>query len=211
MINREDMLELTRRMTLTRNSIARIAGCYVDRDGDFEGSFNTNFLKLSVQERTKKLKLAKVIPFSDTNVNLKGYEFPADKRKAGSMWQLLMAMNECGLKNDALMDTFYDVMMETCGLDSEYAILVFHGRYDVPAKASDNERLWESEEVYEYMICALCPLLGEYEPGDPVCGFLFPAFTDRSSDLTHVAVFQADADRPRREILELLGGISAVG
>ncbi|MCB7319764.1 DUF4317 family protein [Lacrimispora sp. 210928-DFI.3.58] len=211
MINREDMLELTRRMTLTRNSIARIAGCYVDRDGDFEGSFNTNFLKLSVQERTKKLKLAKVIPFSDTNVNLKGYEFPADKRKAGSMWQLLMAMNECGLKNDALMDTFYDVMMETCGLDSEYAILVFHGRYDVPAKASDNERLWESEEVYEYMICALCPLLGEYEPGDPVCGFLFPAFTDRSSDLTHVAVFQADADRPRREILELLGVISAVG
>ena len=211
MINREDMLELTRRMTLTRNSIARIAGCYVDRDGDFEGSFNTNFLKLSVQERTKKLKLAKVIPFSDTNVNLKGYEFPADKRKAGSMWQLLMAMNECGLKNDALMDTFYDVMMETCGLDSEYAILVFHGRYDVPAKASDNERLWESEEVYEYMICALCPLLGEYEPGDPVCGFLFPAFTNRSSDLTHVAVFQADADRPRREILELLGVISAVG
>lgn len=211
MINREDMLELTRRMTLTRNSIARIAGCYVDRDGEFEGSFNTNFLKLSVQERTKKLKLAKVIPFSDTNVNLKAYEFPADKRKAGSMWQLLMAMNECGLKNDALMDTFYDVMMETCGLDSEYTILVFHGRYDVPAKASDKERLWESEEVYEYMICAVCPLLGEYEPGDPVYGFLFPAFTDRSSDLTHVAVFQADADRPRRELLALLGVIPAVG
>ena len=183
----------------------------MDKDGDFDGSFNTNFLKLSSPERTKKLALAKEIPFSPTNVNLKKYEFPQSVRKPGSMWQLLMAMNECGLKNDALMDTFYDVMMETCGLDSEYAILVFHGRYDVPAKASDNERLWESEEVYEYMICALCPLLGEYEPGDPVCGFLFPAFTDRSSDLTHVAVFQADADRPRREILELLGVISAVG
>ena len=47
MINREDMLELTRRMTLSRTSITRIAGCYVDRDGEFEGSFNTNFLKLS--------------------------------------------------------------------------------------------------------------------------------------------------------------------
>lgn len=33
-------------------------------------------------------------------------------RKPGSMWQLLMAMNECGLKNDALMDTFYDLVME---------------------------------------------------------------------------------------------------
>ena len=62
MINREDMLELTRRMTLSRTSITRIAGCYVDRDGDFDGSFNINFLKLSASERTKKLKLAKEIP-----------------------------------------------------------------------------------------------------------------------------------------------------
>ena len=71
MINREDMLELTRRMTLARTSFTRIAGCYVDKDGDFDGSFNTNFLKLSSPERTKKLALAKEIPFSPTNVNLK--------------------------------------------------------------------------------------------------------------------------------------------
>ena len=205
MINREDMLELTRRMTLSRTSFTRIAGCYVDRDGDFDGSFNTNFLKLSAAERTKKLKLAKVIPFSPTNVNLKKYEFTQSMRKPGSMWQLLMAMNECGLKNDALMDTFYDVVMEKYRTSSDYTILVFHDRYDIPAKASDNERLWESEEVFEYMICAICPLTGEYEPGKPECGFLFPSFTDRSGDLNHIAVFQADTGRPHDEILEVLG------
>lgn len=205
MINREDMLELTRRMTLSRTSFTRIAGCYVDRDGDFDGSFNTNFLKLSASERTKKLKLAKEIPFSATNVNLKQYEFSQSERKPGSMWQLLMAMNECGLKNDALMDTFYDVVMEHYHTSSEYAIFVFHDRYDIPAKASDNERLWESEEVFEYMICAICPLAGEYEPEKPVCGFLFPAFTDRSGDLNHINVFEADAGRLHKELLEILG------
>ena len=51
MINREDMLELTRRMTPARTSFTRIAGCYVDADGDFDGSFNINFLKLSPSER----------------------------------------------------------------------------------------------------------------------------------------------------------------
>lgn len=205
MINREDMLELTRRMTLTRTSFTRVAGCYVDKDGDFEGSFNTNFLKLSAPERTKKLKLAKEIPFSATNVNLKEYEFPKHVRKPGSMWQLLMAMNECGLKNDALMDTFYDIVMEHHHADSEYSILVFHDRYDIPAKSSDNERLWESEEVFEYMICAICPLSGEYEPGKPVCGFLFPMFTDRSADQNHIAVFEANADRPHHELWKTLG------
>nr|WP_308623701.1 DUF4317 family protein [uncultured Eisenbergiella sp.] len=205
MINREDMLELTRRMTLSRTSFDRIAGCYVDEDGDFEGSFNTNFLKLPAAERSKKLQLAKAIPFSPTNVNLKEYEFPQCVQKPGSMWQLLLSMNECGLKNDALMDTFYDIVMERYQTESEYAVLVFHGRYDIPVKASDKESLWESEEVFEYMVCAICPLLGEYEPGDPECGFLFPAFTDRSRDLNHIAVFQADAGRPHTEILEVLG------
>lgn len=205
MINREDMLELTRRMTLARTSFTRIAGCYVDRDGDFDGSFNTNFLKLSASERTKKLKLAKDIPFSATNENLKKYEFPQRVQKPGSIWQLLMAMKDCGLKNDALMDTFYDLIMERYHCDSAYAILVFHDRYDIPAKASDKERLWESEEVFEYLICAVCPLEGEYEPGKPECGFLFPAFTDRSGDPDHINVFQADVGRPHKELLEILG------
>lgn len=205
MINREDMLELTRRMTLARASISRIAGCYVDKDGDFDGSFNTNFLKLSAAERTKKLKLAKVIPYSDTNVNLKKYEFSASAQKPGSMWQLLMAIKECGLKNDALMDTFYDVVMESHCSNSAYSILVYRGNYDIPLKASDKESLWESEEVYDYMICAICPLAEEYEPMNPVWGFLFPAFTDRSGDLNHIDVFEADVDRPHTELLKTLG------
>lgn len=207
MINREDMLELTRRMTLSRTSFTRIAGCYVDRDGEFDGSFNVNFLNLAAPERKRNLELAKTIPFSGTNTNLKKYKFPPEAKKPGSVWQLLMAMKECGLKNDALMDTFYDLVMENCPGDSEYAIFVFHDRYDVPRKASDKERLWESEEMFEYLICAVCPLEGEYEPGSPRWGFLFPAFTDRSGDLDHVAIYQADPNGSHRELARRLFGV----
>lgn len=207
MINREDMLELTRRMTLSRTSITRIAGCYADRSGEFDGSFNTNFLKLPPSERAGKLKVAKEIPFAETNVNLKKYEFGKSSKRSGSMWQLLMAIRECGLKNDALLDTFYDIVLEHYKAETEYAVLVFHDRYDIPAKAQDKERLWESEEVFEYLICAICPLVGEYEAGKPECGFLFPAFTDRSGDLNHIAVFQADAKRPHLELTEKILGI----
>ena len=45
-INRDDMLELTRRMTIARTSMTRIAGSYMDADGFIDGTFNTNFLKL---------------------------------------------------------------------------------------------------------------------------------------------------------------------
>ena len=43
MINRNDMLELTRRMTLSRNCFMRAAGAYIDEDGFIDNTFNVNF------------------------------------------------------------------------------------------------------------------------------------------------------------------------
>lgn len=43
MINREDMLELTRRMTPARTSFVRMAGCYTDSDGEYDGQFQHSF------------------------------------------------------------------------------------------------------------------------------------------------------------------------
>ena len=53
-INREEILALTRRMTVKRTSMTRIAGCYADAEGFIDGTFNVNFLKLSPAEREKK-------------------------------------------------------------------------------------------------------------------------------------------------------------
>ena len=39
MIDREDMMELTRRMTVKRTSFTRAAGCYLDRDGEPDGVY----------------------------------------------------------------------------------------------------------------------------------------------------------------------------
>ena len=47
MINREDMLELTRRMTPARTCFDRIAGAYINDMGEVEDSFNVHFGNLS--------------------------------------------------------------------------------------------------------------------------------------------------------------------
>ncbi len=191
-INREDMLELTRRMTLKRNCFDRIAGAYLDEEGFVDGTFNKHFLRLSSKDQQANLALAKTIPFSDTNVQLKEYAFGEADQKPGSIWQLLMALKECELKNDAVLDIFYEEFGKRYRTDGSYAIYFFHGSYDVPLKASDKENLWESEEVYRFLICAVCPVSGDYEPGEPECGFLFPAFKDRSSDVNRIDVYAAD-------------------
>jgi hypothetical protein len=203
MINREDMLELTRRMTVSRSSIKRIAGSYMDDEGYVDGTFNVNFLKLSASEKQANLNIAKAIPFADTNVNLKEFKFSESGEEKGGLWQLLLGMKACELKNDALMDTFYEIIAETYVSHKEYAVYVFHDIYDIPAKASDKERLWESEEVFEYMIGAVCPLVEEYTPGLPEWGFIFPMFSDRCGDIHRVGIYNANKDHPHMEMERL--------
>lgn len=201
-INREDMLELTRRMTLKRNCFDRIAGAYMDGEGFVDGTFNKHFLKLSTKDQQANLDIAKTIPFSETNVQLQEYVFGKADRKPGSVWQLLMALKECGLKNDAMLDVFYEEFGSRYHAGGSCAVYFFHGSYDVPLKAGDKESLWESEEVYQFLICAVCPVNEDYEPGAPECGFLFPAFRDRSSDTERIDIYVADRDSQRAEELK---------
>ena len=100
MINREDMLELTRRMTPSRTCFSRIAGAYITADGEIDETFNTNFLGLSGNDKAKNLALAKTVPFADTNRMLKEYRFPEQAMGKDSLWQLLYALRACELKDD---------------------------------------------------------------------------------------------------------------
>ena len=192
-------------MTLKRNHFTRIAGCYIDADGTFDGSYNTMFLNLSAAEREKKLKLAKCIPFSATNKKLKEARFPERTKRSQELWKLLYALKECELKNDALLDVFYDLIMEIYRPGKPYAVFLVFGAYDIPRKSTAGEYQGESEEVYRYMICGISPLIGEYEPGEPECGFLFPAFSDRSADLDHIDIYSETEDA-EEVILEILFG-----
>ena len=192
MIIREDMLELTRRMTLKRHCFDRIAGAYFDSDGFIDGTFNLHFLKLSAPEMTSKLKVFKQVAFSDTNDELKEYPYSSGAGKQKEMHRLLAAMQSCGLKNDALCDMLYEMLSDSFpARRSDSALLLCHGVYDVPRKASDKERLWESEDIYDFIIGAFCPLLEEYEPDLPECGFIYPAFSGRLGDPDHILLYQS--------------------
>ena len=202
-IKREHMLELTRRMTVSRTAMTRIAGCYMDKDGFVDGTFNTNFLKLSSTDKAKNLSIAKAIPFSDTNENLKRYQFTG--QNSVKIRQLLLGLKSCALKNDTLLDTFYELIGESCHFIYDYAVIFFHSTYDIPVKGTDKESLWDSEEVYEYLICAVCPVTGDYEAGSPKFGFIFPAFCDRTEDPDYIDIYEKYPERPHSEIYDLLG------
>lgn len=202
-IHRDHMLELTRRMTVNRNAMTRIAGCYIDSGGELDGTFNTNFLNLSASEKKQNLAIAKTIPFAETNKKLKRYFY--GKTEASAVRRLLVGLKECRLKNDALLDTFYELTAEGYHCYKDYAVFFFHSTYDIPVKGTDKADFWDSEEVYEFLICAFLPVFGEYEPGEPEFGFIFPAFCERTGDPDYIDIYEKDPENPHKDLYKLLG------
>lgn len=206
MINRDDMLELTRRMTLTRNCFYRAAGAYMDPEGYIDNSFNVNFRNLSTHDKTLNLELAKTIPFSKTNQQLRSYEFPRGDMKYDSIHKLLMALSQYGLEDDLLVQTLCEQLAEGIHIPQEYGIFIYHGLYDVPVKGSDKEEQGESEEVFQFIICAVSRVDEEFNAGKPELGFLFPAFENRSGDPSRIDIYSLDPEKPDEAFVKKILG-----
>ena len=169
-MNKKDILELKRRFKKDACTFTRLCGCYVDADRNKVTTFGETFLNLEDEEFYKYLEIAKKVMSGTIGNNILELEFPTAEEAPGGRQQFLMGLRESALKNDDLMDTFYDLVIENYSYVGNYLILVFHDAYDVMTKTSDNNKLDESEEVYEYLLCAICPVtltkpgLGYFSP-----------------------------------------------
>lgn len=220
-MNKKNILELKRRLKKDSCTFTRLCGCYVDADRNKVTSFGETFLNLEDEEFYKYLEIAKKILSGTVGNNILELEFPTAEEAAGGRQQFLMGLRESVLKSDDLMDAFYDLVIDSYDYVGNYLILVFHDAYDVIKKSSDNLNLDESEEVYEYLLCAICPVtltkpglgyradenrigprIRDWVVGAPDTGFVFPAFTDRSADIHSVMFYTRDTKTPHAEFME---------
>jgi len=224
-MTKKDVLELKRRYKKNECTFTRMCGCYVDVNKDIVLNLDETFLNLKEEEFYKYLEIAKKTLSGTIGNNLLELEFPLEEETAGGRQQFLMTLKSSALKNQELLDTFYHLIINNYDYAGNYLILIFHDAYDVMTKTSDNNKLDESEEVYEYLLCAICPVklskpgLGYLEDENrigpryrdwvvdvPDTGFLFPAFTDRSSDIHSVVYYTKDAKEPHKEFMESVLG-----
>lgn len=227
-MNKKEILELKRRMTKTNCTFTRMCGCYVNAEKEIVLTFNENFLNLGEDELHKYLEIATKTLSGTRGNNLLELTFPKEQEEAGGKQQFLMGLKESKLKNDELSQTFYQLVIDNYDYAGNYLIILFHDVYDVMAKTSDNRTLDESEEVYEYLLGAVCPVtlskaaLGYIETenrigprmrdwvvGVPDAGFVFPAFTGRSTDIHSVMFYTRDTKEPHDEFMEFILGCTA--
>lgn len=227
-MNRKEILELKRRLKKESCTFTRMCGCYVDGERNRVVELNETFLNLDEEEFYKYLEIAKKVLSGTLGNNLLELEFPLEEETPGGRQHFFTALRRSVLQNDDLLERFYDLIIDNYEYDGNYLILIFHDAYDVITKTSDNSKLDESEEVFEYLLCAVCPV-SLSKPGlgyradenrigprirdwivcPPESGFLFPAFTDRSADIHAVMTYHKNPKEPHTELMESILGCAA--
>lgn len=219
-MNKKEVLELKRRFKKEAATFTRVCGCYVDGNHNKVCKFGNTFLNLEEDEFYKYLEIANKALSGTIGNNLLELKFPIEEEEVGGRQHILMALRASKLEDENLLDTFYDLVIDTYDHAGNYLIVLFHDAYDVMTRTKDNNNLDESEEVYEYLICAICPVdlskpgLGFLEEehrigprvrdwvvGSVDTAFLFPAFNDRSTDIHSTLFYTKNTKEPHSEFM----------
>lgn len=228
MLRNKDILELKRRFKKEACTFTKLCGCYVDANKNKVVKLDETFLNLDDEEFYKYLEIAKKTLSGTIGNNLLELHFTKEEEESGSKQQYLLGLRESGLRNPELLEHLYDMIIEHYDYVGNYLILIFHDAYDIITKTNDDLKIDESEEVFQYILCAVCPVnlskpglgyredehrigvrIQDWVVGVPDVGFLFPSFIERSSDIHSLTYYVRDAKDSHPDFVEAALGCDA--
>lgn len=214
-MNQKEISEIKRTFHIERCNIVRLCGCYVNSDKEKILMTKESFLSYPEEEEHKYLEIFRKALSGKIGKNLFNMEFPTEAEYKNSNHAGLLHLKNSELKDEKLLEAFYDKVIESYDYPDAYFIVLAYGVYDIPGKTSDNQGMDDaSEDVYSHLLCCICPMkltkaglfylaeensikdkLGERMVNPPDVAFLFPAFNDRSTDIHSVLYYNKNANK----------------
>lgn len=198
--------ELKKQLKITNCNITRIRGCYVNSKKEKAAYIDENYLNIPEEEQHKYLEIFKKTLSGGIGKNLMDMSFEDENKKKS-----LLVLRDTSLSNEDVVNAFYDNIIESIDYVGNFLVLLADQVYDVPTKAEDGMKLGESDTVYHYITCSICPVelskpglgyfedIKEFHTADryfmvnmPIMGFLYPAFNDRMEDREVIVLYSKD-------------------
>ncbi|MDC7290014.1 DUF4317 domain-containing protein [Blautia schinkii] len=228
-MNKKEISEIKKQFTPENCSITRICGCYVDGEKNKRTELKEAFLSLSEEEMFKYFDIFRKTLSGTIGKNLINMAFPLEQESEGGTQEFLLKLRNSKLTDDALVESFYDKVIENYDYGENYYIILIHAVYDIPGKSSDGQEMFDaSDEIYEHILCSICPVklskaglcynaeknsiedrIRDWIVELPDLGFLFPLFQDRSTDIHGVLYYTKNAEELRTTFIDELFGCGA--
>ena len=223
-MNDKEIGEIRRHLRRDRSNITKIYGCFVNDNKEIITEFSQSTGIMPENEGDKYFALFKRVLSGSVGKNLIDITFKTSQVAGSPEHKLLMDLRESKLGDDELLHSFFQKIIDSVTLEGNYLILIGCDSYDVPFKGKDNlSDSDKSEEVYTYLICAICPVKQtkpnlHYVPEEklfhdgamnqpvsaPALGFLFPAFDNRATNIYHALYYTHDIKVSQDALIEAL-------
>lgn len=223
-MNDKEIGEIRRRQRRDRSNMTHIFGCYVNDNREIITEFRQSTGIMPENESDKYFALLRRTLSGSIGKNLIDITFKTAQVADSPEHKLLMGLRESKCNDEELRQEFYKKIMDTVVMEGNYLILLGCDSYDVPFKSKDDSHQRDqSEEVYTYILCTICPVKQtkanlHYVPEEklfhdgamnqmvapPMLGFLFPAFDDRSTNIYNALYYTKDVKNSQDALIETL-------
>ena len=219
-MTQKELGELRRHFRPDRVAIGRIYGCYVNALGEIVSYLDESLGLMPQEEQELYLGLLKKSLSGALGRNLLDVVFSTRQVQESEEHALLMRLRETKLADGTAREELYRKIIASTDLGgANYVILLAHDTYDVPKKGRDGGDL-DSETVYRYILCAVCPTRDlrpelRYYPGDhefhtdgqgqviapTELGFLFPTFENRAANIYNTLFYTRTPADPHADFV----------
>lgn len=216
--------EIRRHLRRERSNITAIYGCYVNENKEIITEFRQSTGMMPENESDKYFALLRRTLSGSLGKNLIDITFKTSQVADSPEHKLLMGLRESKLADEELRGELLRKIIDNVVLEGNYLILLSCDSYDVPFKSKDDTfRKDQSDEVYTYIICTICPVKEtkpnlHYVPEEkvfhdgarnqmvsaPALGFLFPAFDNRSTNIYNALYYTHDIKSSQDPLIEAL-------
>ena len=219
----KEISELRRRIAPDKHNISRLCGRYVNANRETVCEFAETFGLMPEDASEMYLSLLRRVLSGTNGRNLIDIAFSIGQVETGEEHALLQALRKSGLRDDESVKKLFDRIASQLISETGSLILLAYDSYDVPIKRRDEGGSDESDTMFSYIICAVCPVkeskpvLG-YDAGPktfsvhscdwnvcaPESGFLFPAFDDRKANIYNALYYTKNLSDSNEELAKAL-------
>ncbi len=219
----KEIRELRQRQRPDKTNITAVRGCYVSDSREILSTFRQSLGLMREEDKESYLSIFRKVLSGTIEKNLIDVVFRTQQVADSDEHRLFMRLRDSQLNDDEAVQQLFDIIIAALTLDTGYLILLAAERYDVPRRAKDGASLDDGDEVFPYILCAVCPVKpgrqtlsyaaedkafhirsAGYVAGLPEVGFLFPAFDGRRTNLYDCLYYSRSAQNNHPELIEAL-------
>ena len=145
-MNKKEVLEIRKQFSPDNCAITRICGCYVDHEKNIVMKSKDAFLSLAEEEEFKYFDILRRTLSGKLGKNLVELEFSNEEEASGGKQEFLLKLRDSRLEDDALIDQFYEKVIQSFEYVENYFIILVSSTYDIPGKASDGTKMFDSSD-----------------------------------------------------------------